>query len=118
MNVNIVFAVICFPKKKMVGRLDQMFVGEIRPEYGKERAKPFILRGNPWQTVAIDDEKGVVYVEPIFEKTNFKYIKEVKQVIRLLGLLNEEDLKPIYGTSQEKSELFHRQKTVDHIRKK
>ena len=31
----------------------------------------------------------------IFEKTNFKYIKEVKQVIRLLGLLNDEDLKPI-----------------------
>ncbi|MEE6246383.1 MAG: DEAD/DEAH box helicase [Thermoproteota archaeon] len=63
------YRVIDNTKKKTVGRLDQMFVGEIRPEYGKERAKPFILRGNPWQTVAIDDEKGVVYVEPIFEKT-------------------------------------------------
>jgi len=44
-----------------------------------------------------------------FGETNFKYKKEVEQVVMLLSLLNEEGLKSIYGTSQEKSEIFHRQ---------
>tara|TARA_Y100000590_G_scaffold389627_1_gene464779 strand:+ start:2972 stop:3667 length:696 start_codon:yes stop_codon:yes gene_type:complete len=44
-----------------------------------------------------------------FGETNFKYEEEVKQVVMLLGLINEEGLKSIYGTSQEKSEIFHRQ---------
>jgi cytoplasmic iron level regulating protein YaaA (DUF328/UPF0246 family) len=45
----------------------------------------------------------------IFADTKFKFEREVNQVIRLLSLLNEEDLRSIYGTSQEKSEIFHRQ---------
>ena len=44
-----------------------------------------------------------------FDKTKFKFEREVNQVVRLLSLLNDEDLRSIYGTSQEKSEIFHRQ---------
>ena len=44
-----------------------------------------------------------------FDKTNFKFKREVNQVVRLLSLLDDEDLRSIYGTSQEKSEIFHRQ---------
>ena len=47
--------------------------------------------------------------EITFGNTKFKYNEEVNQVVRLLSLLNEEDLKSIYGTSQEKAEIFHRQ---------
>ena len=47
--------------------------------------------------------------EITFGNTKFKYDEEVNQVVRLLSLLNEEDLKSIYGTSQEKAEIFHRQ---------
>jgi len=45
----------------------------------------------------------------LFKDTNFKYEREVKQVVRHLSILNQEDLRSIYGTSQEKSEIFHRQ---------
>ena len=45
----------------------------------------------------------------IFKDTNFKYEREVNQVIRHLSILDQEDLRSIYGTSQEKSEIFHRQ---------
>ena len=44
-----------------------------------------------------------------FEETNFRFEKEIKQVVNLLELIDEEDLRSIYGTSQEKSILFHRQ---------
>tara|TARA_B100000902_G_C27313119_1_gene919625 strand:+ start:3001 stop:3702 length:702 start_codon:yes stop_codon:yes gene_type:complete len=46
-----------------------------------------------------------------FEKTNFQFEDEVKKIVFLLENLSElgEDLSSIYGTSQEKSELFHRQ---------
>ena len=37
-----------------------------------------------------------------------KYKKEVQQVVNLLELIDEEDLKSIYGTTDEKSILFHR----------
>ena len=43
----------------------------------------------------------------IFKETNFKFEREVNQVVRLLSLLDDEDLRSIYGTSQEKSEIFH-----------
>ena len=46
---------------------------------------------------------------PIFSETNFRFEREVGQIVRLLELIDNEDLKSIYGTSQEKSELFHRQ---------
>ena len=44
-----------------------------------------------------------------FEKTNFQFEDEVKKIVFLLENLSElgEDLSSIYGTSQEKSELFH-----------
>ena len=45
----------------------------------------------------------------LFKDTNFVFEKYVRQVVRLLNLIDNEDLKSIYGTSQEKSELFHRQ---------
>ena len=43
-----------------------------------------------------------------FEDTNFVYQNEVRQVVNLLELIDEEDLRSIYGTSDEKSILFHR----------
>ena len=56
------FTVIDTTAKKPVGRLDQMFVGE----YG-EPGKPFILKGSSWKILSIDDEKQVVYVEPLLK---------------------------------------------------
>ena len=44
-----------------------------------------------------------------FQDTNFKFNDSVRQVVNLLELIDEEDLRSIYGTSQEKSESFHRQ---------
>ncbi len=44
-----------------------------------------------------------------FEETNFRFTKEVNQVIRLLSLMDEEDLRSVYGTSKEKALKFHRQ---------
>ena len=46
---------------------------------------------------------------PIFSESDFRFAREVGQIIRLLELIDNEDLKSIYGTSQEKAELFHRQ---------
>tara|TARA_Y100000590_G_scaffold398431_1_gene480831 strand:+ start:675 stop:1373 length:699 start_codon:yes stop_codon:yes gene_type:complete len=45
----------------------------------------------------------------LFQDTNFIFERYVKQVVRLLNLIDNEDLRSIYGTSQEKSEGFHRQ---------
>ena len=36
-----------------------------------------------------------------FEDTNFVYQNEVRQVVNLLELIDEEDLRSIYGTSDE-----------------
>jgi cytoplasmic iron level regulating protein YaaA (DUF328/UPF0246 family) len=44
-----------------------------------------------------------------FQDTNFIYEENVKEIVTLLELIDDEDLTSIYGTSQEKSELFHRQ---------
>ena len=44
-----------------------------------------------------------------FEDTGFMFEDSVRQVVNLLELIDEEDLRSIYGTSQEKSILFHRQ---------
>ena len=44
-----------------------------------------------------------------FKDTNFVFEKQIKQIITLLELIDEEDLTSIYGTSQEKSLAFHRQ---------
>ena len=44
-----------------------------------------------------------------FKNTNFIFEQHVEQIVTLLELIDEEDLTSIYGTSQEKSERFHRQ---------
>ena len=44
-----------------------------------------------------------------FEDTNFIFQESVKQVVDLLKLIEDEDIRSIYGTSQEKSESFHSQ---------
>ena len=44
-----------------------------------------------------------------FGDTDFKYMDEVRKVIRLLSLIGNTEIRSIYGTSQEKAELFHRQ---------
>ena len=41
-----------------------------------------------------------------FQDTSFIYEKEVRQVVNLLELIDEEDLRSIYGTTNEKSILF------------
>ena len=35
----------------------------------------------------------------LFKDTNFKYEREVKQVVRHLSILDQEDLRSIYGLS-------------------
>ena len=45
----------------------------------------------------------------IFSDTNFKFKKHVNQVVRLLELIDDEDLRSVYGTSQGKAMGFHRQ---------
>ena len=45
----------------------------------------------------------------LFCKTNFKFEREVNQVVRLLELIGDEDLRSVYGTSAEKALMFHRQ---------
>jgi ATP-dependent Lhr-like helicase len=54
------FDVIDVSTKKIVGRLDQVFVGE----YG-EAGKPFVLKGNSWRIISIDDDKKILFAEPI-----------------------------------------------------
>jgi len=44
-----------------------------------------------------------------FEETDFPMMREVNQVVRLLSLIDDEDIRSIYGTSKEKALIFHRQ---------
>ena len=43
---------------------------------------------------------------PLFSDTKYRFEKEVRRIVRLLELIDNEDLKSIYGTSQQKAELF------------
>ena len=45
----------------------------------------------------------------IFEDTNFRFSNHVEHVINLLELIDDEDLRSVYGTSNEKALQFHRQ---------
>ena len=45
----------------------------------------------------------------IFADTNFKFKRHVNQVVRLLELIDDEDLRSVYGTSPIKALGFHRQ---------
>ena len=58
---SVQFDVMDVSKKKRVGKLDQLFVGE-----HAEPGKQFILKGNSWRVISIDDDKKTVYVEPMF----------------------------------------------------
>ena len=62
--------------------------------------------------ILIPPSEGKAKIKPKeirFSETNFPFERSVKQVVRLLNLIDNEDLRSIYGTSQEKAELFHRQ---------
>ena len=62
--------------------------------------------------ILIPPSEGKAKVKPtkiLFSKTNFRFEKEVNQVVRLLELIDDEDLRSVYGTSAEKALMFHRQ---------
>jgi len=44
-----------------------------------------------------------------FQETDFPLMEEVQQVVRLLSLIDDEDIRSIYGTSKQKALVFHRQ---------
>ena len=65
--------------------------------------------------ILIPPSEGKAKVKPtktLFGDTNFKFNREVKQVVRLLELIGDEDLRSVYGTSAEKSLMFHRQNQI------
>ncbi len=62
--------------------------------------------------ILIPPSEGKAKVKPtktLFSKTNFRFEREVNQVVRLLELIDDEDLRSVYGTSAEKALMFHRQ---------
>ena len=62
--------------------------------------------------ILIPPSEGKAKVKPtktLFVNTNFKFYREVNQVVRLLELIGDEDLRSVYGTSAEKALMFHRQ---------
>ncbi len=62
--------------------------------------------------ILIPPSEGKAKVKPtktLFGDTNFKFNREVNQVVRLLELIGDEDLRSVYGTSAEKALMFHRQ---------
>ena len=62
--------------------------------------------------ILIPPSEGKAKVKPgktLFSETNFRYEREVNQVVRLLELIDDEDLSSVYGTSPEKALMFHRQ---------
>ena len=56
-----------------------------------------------------EGKSKVVSQDIIFSDTNFKFEHNVNQVVRLLSLIEDEDLSSVYGTSEEKAMIFHRQ---------
>jgi len=64
--------------------------------------------------ILIPPSEGKAKIKPLditFENTDFIYKKEVEEIVTLLSQISElgENLSPIYGTSEEKAEMFHRQ---------
>ena len=62
--------------------------------------------------ILIPPSEGKAKVKPtkiLFSNTNFRFEREVNQVVRLLELIDDEDLRSVYGTSAEKALMFHRQ---------
>ncbi|MEM1524763.1 MAG: DEAD/DEAH box helicase, partial [Nitrososphaerales archaeon] len=57
------FDVFDISSKRIIGKLDGMFIGEyLEPD------KLFVLKGSSWRTISINDNKMVVNVEPIFQE--------------------------------------------------
>ena len=62
--------------------------------------------------ILIPPSEGKAKVQPsetLFKDTNFKFEKYTQQIVDYLGLIEYEDLTSVYGTSQEKAIMFHRQ---------
>ena len=62
--------------------------------------------------ILIPPSEGKAKVKPtktLFSNTKFRFEREVNQVVRLLELIDDEDLRSVYGTSSEKALGFHRQ---------
>ena len=47
--------------------------------------------------------------DTLFKDTNFKFANYTQQIVDLLNLIENEDLTSVYGTSQDKAIMFHRQ---------
>ena len=56
-----------------------------------------------------EGKSKVISKDVLFADTNFKFEHHVNQVVRLLSLIDDEDLSSVYGTSQEKAMILHRQ---------
>ena len=56
-----------------------------------------------------EGKSKVISQDTLFSDTNFKFEHHVNQVVRLLSLIGDEDLSSVYGTSEEKAMIFHRQ---------
>ena len=56
-----------------------------------------------------EGKSKVISQDVLFSDTNFKFTKQVNQVVRLLSLIEDEGLSAVYGTSEEKAMIFHRQ---------
>ena len=62
--------------------------------------------------ILIPPSEGKAKVKPLnilFQDTNFKFAEYTQQIVDYLGLIEYEDLTSVYGTSQEKAIMFHRQ---------
>tara|TARA_B100001250_G_scaffold393458_1_gene396291 strand:+ start:506 stop:1201 length:696 start_codon:yes stop_codon:yes gene_type:complete len=56
-----------------------------------------------------EGKSKVISQDVLFSDTNFKFEDPVNQIVRLLSLIQDEDLSSVYGTSEEKAMIFHRQ---------
>ena len=56
-----------------------------------------------------EGKSKVISQDVLFSHTNFKFTQQVNQVVRLLSLIEDEGLSAVYGTSEEKAMIFHRQ---------
>ena len=48
-------------------------------------------------------------LEVVFKDTNFQFAQYTQQIVDLLCLIENEDLTSVYGTTQDKAIMFHRQ---------
>jgi ATP-dependent Lhr-like helicase len=108
------FDVLDVSTKKIVGRLDQVFVGE----YG-EAGKPFVLKGNTWRIVSIDDDKKVLYAEPMSrDLTTIPFwvgelIPVEKETTRLVGKLRREIVKSDGNVDVSKQQIERLKSSAD-----